>query len=80
LFGFDVLIDDQLEPWLLEVNLSPSLSCDSNLDHRIKSHMIADLLNIAGVPNKQKVAKYGTSIDKKSLDSRNSMKTLESSL
>jgi D-alanine-D-alanine ligase-like ATP-grasp enzyme len=80
LFGFDVLIDDQLEPWLLEVNLSPSLSCDSNLDHRIKSHMIADLLNIAGVPNKQKVATYGARVDRKSLDSRNPIKTLESSL
>jgi len=32
LLGFDVLIDSALEPWLIEVNLSPSLNCDSPLD------------------------------------------------
>ncbi len=30
--GFDVLIDENLEVWLLEVNLSPSMNCDSPLD------------------------------------------------
>ena len=49
LFGFDILIDDKLNPWLLEVNLSPSLSCDSPLDQKIKGNMLSDLLNLAGI-------------------------------
>jgi hypothetical protein len=47
--GFDILIDDNLDPWLLEVNLSPSLSCDSPLDQKIKANLIADLFTLAGI-------------------------------
>ncbi|XP_020281640.1 tubulin polyglutamylase TTLL5 isoform X3 [Pseudomyrmex gracilis] len=50
LFGFDILIDDTLKPWLLEVNLTPSLGCDSPLDIRLKSALIADLLTLVGIP------------------------------
>lgn len=49
LFGFDILIDDTLKPWLLEVNLTPSLGCDSPLDVRLKSALIADLLTLVGL-------------------------------
>lgn len=50
LFGFDVLIDDKLKPWLLEVNLSPSLTCDSPLDLYLKSRLICDCLTLAAIP------------------------------
>jgi tubulin polyglutamylase TTLL5 len=43
------MIDANLNPWLLEVNLSSSLSCDSPLDHKIKAEMLADLFNLAGI-------------------------------
>lgn len=55
LLGFDILIDDNLKPWLIEVNLSPSLACESPLDLKIKSDLIVDLLNMTGIfPSKKK--------------------------
>ncbi|GAB1609839.1 tubulin polyglutamylase TTLL5-like isoform X1 [Argonauta hians] len=49
LYGFDVLIDDTLKPWILEVNLSPSLVCDSPLDLKIKTNLICDLFSAIGI-------------------------------
>jgi len=49
LFGFDILLDSKLKPWLLEVNISPSLSSSSPLDKKIKTVLICDTLNLVGV-------------------------------
>jgi tubulin polyglutamylase TTLL5 len=49
LFGFDVILDSNLKPWLLEVNLSPSLSTDSPLDYHIKSNLLIDSFNLMGI-------------------------------
>ncbi|XP_058965337.2 tubulin polyglutamylase TTLL5 isoform X1 [Pocillopora verrucosa] len=48
IYGFDILVDENLRPWLLEVNLSPSLACDSPLDLKIKSHLVSDMFNLIG--------------------------------
>ena len=47
--GFDVLIDDNLKPYLLEVNLNSSLNTDSPLDLRIKGEMLSDLFTLIGI-------------------------------
>jgi tubulin polyglutamylase TTLL4 len=49
LFGFDILLDKNLKPWLLEVNISPSLSSSSALDKKIKTVLLCDTLNLVGI-------------------------------
>lgn len=45
-FGFDVLMDEDLRPWLIEVNASPSLTRDNPLDFRVKNAMIYDTIKL----------------------------------
>jgi D-alanine-D-alanine ligase-like ATP-grasp enzyme len=53
--GFDILIDSQCKPWLLEVNQSPSFSTDSPLDYLIKKHVIGDAFRLLNVSYEKKV-------------------------
>ncbi|XP_040842459.1 tubulin polyglutamylase TTLL4 isoform X1 [Ochotona curzoniae] len=63
LFGFDIMLDENLKPWVLEVNISPSLHSNSPLDISIKGQMIRDLLNLAGfvLPNPEDVISSSSS-------------------
>lgn len=47
LFGIDVLLDENLKPWLLEVNISPSLHSASPLDAHVKGPLVETLFNLA---------------------------------
>ncbi len=49
LFGFDILLDDAYKPWLIEVNMCPSLASDSPLDQKIKGNLVADMLTLVGI-------------------------------
>jgi len=49
LYGFDIILDNNLKPWLLEVNVLPSLSCSAELDKRIKTSLMSDIFNCIGV-------------------------------
>jgi tubulin polyglutamylase TTLL1 len=46
LYGFDLLIDSDLKPWLIEVNASPSLTTTTAQDHLLKFRLINDTLNL----------------------------------
>lgn len=60
-FGFDIMLDATLKPWLIEVNISPSLHSASGMDHTIKGRMMRDVFNIAGfhLPPPEIVAQLG---------------------
>ncbi|XP_052132166.1 tubulin polyglutamylase TTLL13-like isoform X2 [Frankliniella occidentalis] len=49
-YGFDVLIDSAMRPWLLEVNLSPALGVDCDADPVVKKPMLHDLFDLLGMP------------------------------
>ncbi|NXD13300.1 TTLL9 polyglutamylase, partial [Nothocercus nigrocapillus] len=46
LYGYDILIDQDLKPWLIEVNASPSLAASSQEDYELKCHLLKDTLHI----------------------------------
>jgi tubulin polyglutamylase TTLL5 len=55
LLGVDCLVDDQLKPWILECNLSPSLEVCAGPDNggetekRVKGAMVADMVSLVGL-------------------------------
>lgn len=58
LFGYDILLDNYLNPWLLEVNLSPSLAFESPLDLKIKGTLIRDAFNLVGIVKPERRQQY----------------------
>ena len=46
LYGFDILLDDKLNTWIMEVNLSPNLHFDAAIDLKIKGEMIAEIFDL----------------------------------
>ena len=49
LYGFDILIDENLNCWLMEVNLSPNLHFDAAIDLKIKGEMLAEIFDLIRV-------------------------------
>mmetsp|Transcript_8970 Transcript_8970/g.7848 ORF Transcript_8970/g.7848 Transcript_8970/m.7848 type:complete len:133 (+) Transcript_8970:847-1245(+) len=46
ILGFDVMIDNKLKPWLIEVNHAPSFNTDSKLDQQVKHNMLTDTFSL----------------------------------
>lgn len=46
LYGFDIMFDSSLKPWIIEVNASPSLAASSQTDYDLKFGLLEDMLHI----------------------------------
>ncbi|KAG7378933.1 hypothetical protein PHYPSEUDO_009295 [Phytophthora pseudosyringae] len=46
LLGYDILLDADLRPWLIEINSSPSMARDNDLDYQVKDAMMLDTLRV----------------------------------
>ncbi|GLH00835.1 Tubulin glycylase 3A [Gryllus bimaculatus] len=54
-YGYDIIIDNKLKPWLVEVNASPSLTSTTVNDRILKYKLIDNILSVVlppdGVPD-----------------------------
>lgn len=55
ILGFDIFLDEDLKPWILEVNHSPSFSTDSPLDFKVKKNLVADSIKMLGLSYQKKI-------------------------
>lgn len=54
--GFDILLDSKYNPYLIEVNCSPSFATDSALDYKIKKTVIADTFKLLNVSREKRLS------------------------
>eukprot|EP00904_Undaria_pinnatifida_P010761 jgi/Undpi1/6815/HiC_scaffold_21.g09291.m1 len=50
-YGYDIIVDDQLKPWLVEVNASPSLSATTESDRVMKTSLLRDIFAVVVPPD-----------------------------
>jgi hypothetical protein len=58
LLGYDILVDNDMNPWLLEINNAPSLVPHTILENGIKRNMVNDLLDLVDIGNTEREIMY----------------------
>jgi tubulin polyglutamylase TTLL9 len=54
LYGYDIMVDGDLRPWLIEVNASPSLTAETPADYHLKFNLLEDMFNIVDMERRMK--------------------------
>ncbi|XP_064610571.1 probable tubulin polyglutamylase TTLL9 [Liolophura sinensis] len=52
MYGYDILLDSDLKPWLIEINASPSLTASGKEDYQLKYGLLTDVINILDLENR----------------------------
>ena len=52
LYGYDIMFSEDLKPWLIEVNASPSMSADTDSDRKLKMGLLDDMLSVIDIEQK----------------------------
>lgn len=62
LYGVDILLSAKLKPWLIEVNMCPSLNLKTPIDKKVKLPLLTDIMNLVGftpyMPKKESNNKF----------------------
>lgn len=54
ILGFDVMLNNKGDPFIIEVNHTPSFTTDTPLDHKIKYNLVKDTLVLMNINVKKK--------------------------
>lgn len=68
ILGVDILVDSKLRPWLIEINHSPSFTCDSPLDMAVKSRLLREVFQLLNLKSSDR--KVSTAADSAAARSR----------
>lgn len=58
ILGFDVIVDNELKPSILEVNYTPSFATDTPLDKTIKENLIKESITLMNITQKVNLFNY----------------------
>mmetsp|Transcript_28381 Transcript_28381/g.5157 ORF Transcript_28381/g.5157 Transcript_28381/m.5157 type:complete len:117 (+) Transcript_28381:831-1181(+) len=58
LLGFDIMLDSNLKPWLIEVNHAPSFATDSPLDKKLKKNVLRETFILLNIGYRKRVKYY----------------------